>query len=67
MQRIGKAEISLLDLKCLVGAAKLRQNTRNPHLVLQGQLGTFESRETMTTTPETSLEVNADPLQACNA
>ena len=47
--------------KCLVGEAKRRPNTRNPHLVLQGPFGTAEGRETMTTTPETSLEVNYDP------
>ena len=67
MHCVCKAAFSLLDAKCPVGEAKPRQNTRNPHLVLQGQFGTAEGRETMTTTPETSLEVNADPLEACNA
>jgi len=64
MNRIGIAEFLLLDPKCPVAAAKLRQNTRYPHLVLQGPFGTAEGRETLTMTPETSLEVNADPLQA---
>ena len=59
-----KAEFSLLDPKCPVGAAKPRQNIRNPHLVLQGPFGTAEGSETMTTTPETPLEVNADPHRA---
>jgi len=37
------------------------------HLALQGPFGTAEGRETMTTTLETPLEVNADPLQAFTA
>ena len=53
--------ISLPGPKCLVGEAKPRQNTRNLHLVLQGTFGSAEGHETMTTTPETSLEVNYDP------
>ena len=51
-QRVCKAKFSLLGPKCLVGEAKPRQNTHNPHLVLQGPFGTAEGRETMTTTPE---------------
>ena len=53
--------------KCSVGAAKPRQNTCNPHLVLQHEFGTAEGRKNMTTTPETSLEVNAGSLRACTA
>ena len=56
-----QSQDSLLGPKCLVGEAKRRPNTRNPHLVLQGPFGTAEGRETMTTTPETSLEVNYGP------
>ena len=56
-----KAKFSLLGPKCLVGDAKPRQNTHNLHLVLQGPFGTAKGRETMTTTPETSLEVNYGP------
>ena len=59
--RVCKAKFSLLGPKCLVGEAKPRQNTNNPHLVLQGPFGTAEGHETMTTTPETSLEVNYGP------
>ena len=47
--------------KCLVGEAKPRQNTHNPQLALQGLFGTAEGRKTMTTTPESSLEVNTGP------
>ena len=61
MHCVRKAEFSLLGPKCLVGEVKPRQNTRNLHLVLQGPFGTAEGRETMTTTPETSREVNYDP------
>ena len=56
-----KAEFSLLGPKCRVGAAKSRQNTRNPDLALQGPFSTTEGHQTMTTTPETSPEVNAGP------
>ena len=56
-----KAKFLLLGPKCLVGEAKPRPNTRNLQLVLQGPFGTAEGRETMTTTPETSLEVNYGP------
>ena len=61
MNRVGKAEFSLLDPKCLVGAAKLRQITHNPHMALQGPFDTAEGHETTTTSSETPLEVNADP------
>ena len=59
-----KAEFLLLGPKCSVGVIEPRQNTRNPHLALQGPFGTAEGRETMTTTPETLLEVNTDPHRA---
>ena len=64
MHRVCNAEFSLLDPKCPVGAAKPSRNARNPHLVLQGPFGTAEGRETMTTTPKSPLEVNADPHRA---
>ena len=38
MHCVRKAEISLIDPKCPVGAVLSRQNTRNPHLVLQDHL-----------------------------
>ena len=60
MQRIGKAEVSLLVPICPVDAAKPRQNTRNPQF-LQGPFGTAEGRKTMTTALETPLEADADP------
>ena len=62
-----KAEFLLLGPRCSVGAAKPMSNARNPHLALQGPFGTAEGRETMTTTPETSLEVNAGSIRACTA
>ena len=65
--RVCKAECLLLGLKCRAGAAKPSQDTRNPDLALQGLFGTAEGRQTMTTTPETSLEVNAGSLRACTA
>ena len=48
-------------------AASVRSNQGKTLAILQGPFGTAEGRETMTTTPETSLEANADQLQACNA
>ena len=62
-----KAEFLLLGPKCRVGAAKPRQNTRNPDLAFQGPSGTAEGRQTMTTTPETSQEINAGPCLARTA
>ena len=59
MHSVRKAEFLLLGPKYPVGAAKPRQNTSNPDLALQGPFGTAVCRQTMTTTPETSLEVNA--------
>ena len=59
-----KAEFLLFGPKCSVGAVEPRQNTRNPHLALQGPGG---GRETMTMTPETSFEVHADPHRAHTA
>ena len=56
-----KPSFHSLAPNCPVGEAKPRPNTRNPHLVLRGPFGTAEGRETMTTTPETSLEVNYGP------
>ena len=67
MHRVYKAKFSLLGLECRIGTAKPRQITRNPDLALQGPFGTAEGRQTMTTTPETSLEVNARPHHACTA
>ena len=62
-----KAAFLLLGPRCSVGAAKPMSNARNPHLALQDPFGTAEGRETMTTTLETSLEVNAGPHHACTA
>ncbi len=59
--RVCKAKFALLGPRCLVGEAKPRRNTRNSQLALQGSFGTAEGRETMTTTPESSLEVNNGP------
>ena len=61
MNRVCKAECLLLGLKCRVGAAKPSQDTRNPDLALQGLFGTAGCHETMTTTPETSQEINDGP------
>ena len=52
-----KPSFHFLTLKCPVGSAKPRQNTRNQPLAPHVPFGTTE--ETMTTAPETSLEVNA--------
>ena len=62
--RVCKAEFPLLGPHCPVGEAKPRQNTRNPQLALQGPFGTAEGHETMTMTPQTSLEVNYGPQHA---
>ena len=49
-------------------AASVRPNQGkthgNSHLALQGQFGTTRCRHTMTTTPESSLEINAGPNHA---
>ena len=58
--RVCKAKFPLLGPKCLVGEAKRRPNTQST-LGSPGPFGTAEGRETMTTTPETSLEVNYGP------
>ena len=62
--RVCSVMLSLLGPQCPVGAAKPMQNTRNSQLALQGSFGTAEGRETMTTTPESSLEVNTGPQRA---
>ena len=64
MHCVRKAEFLLLGPKGRVGAAKPRQNTLNSHLALEGPFVTAEGLENMTTTPETSLEVNAGPHHA---
>ena len=65
--RVCKAEFPLLGPNCPVGESKPRQNTHNPQLALQGSFGTAEGHETMTTTPKTSLLVNAGPQHARTA
>ena len=65
--RVCKVEFSLLDPRCRVGVVIQRKNTRNSQLALQGPFGTAEGRPTMTTTTESSLEVNAGPHHARTA
>ena len=65
--RVCKARFSLLGPKCSIGAAEPRQNTRNPHVALQGPFDTAEGHQTMTTTPETSLVVTTGPDHARTA
>ena len=62
-----KAKFSLLGPKCRVSVVIQRQNKRNPQLALQGPFGTAKGRQTMTTTTESSLEVNAGPHHARTA
>jgi hypothetical protein len=67
MHCLRKAEVLLLGLKgpgrCGPTKAKHTQST----LGYPGSFGTAEGRENMTTTPETSLKVNACSLRACTA
>ena len=53
--------------KAALVQSKQRQNTRNFTPGSLGPFATAEDLENMTTTPETSLEVNAGPHYACTA
>ena len=67
MHCVRKAEFLLLGPKGRVGAVETKAQHTQFALGSLGPFVTAEDLENMTTTPETSLEVNAGPHRACTA
>ena len=67
MHCVRKAEFLLLGPKGRVGAVETKAKHTQFALGSLGPFVTAEGLENMTTTPETSLEVNAGPHYACTA